>query len=68
MWFGSREGLNRYNGHQFSCFTATEEGEGLTENEIMALCGDREGSIYVQVMHDLLRYDVAGQTFHRLSV
>lgn len=66
LWFGSLEGINRYNGNSFTVFHPSQDSHGLTQNEIMAICGDKKGSIYIQALHDLIRYDVKKQTFHLL--
>ena len=66
LWFGSYEGLNRYNGQSFTVIHPSEKNTGLTQNEIMAICGDHKGSIYIQASHDLLRYDTRKQKFKTL--
>ena len=66
LWFGSLEGINRYNGHSFTVFHPSQNNDGLTQNEIMTICGDKKGSVYIQALHDLIRYDIKKQTFHRL--
>lgn len=66
LWFGTFEGLNRYNGQTFSVFHPSQDKSGLTQNEIMAIHGDRKGNIYIQALHDLVRYDLKTQQFHTL--
>lgn len=48
LWFGTFEGLNRYNGQTFSVFHPSQDKSGLTQNEIMPIHGDRKGNIYIQ--------------------
>lgn len=64
LWFGSLEGINRYNGNSFKVFHPSQSNNGLTQNEIMAICGDKKGNIYIQALHDLIRYDIKKQSFH----
>lgn len=66
LWFGSLEGINRYNGHSFTVFHPSQDEEGLAQNEIMAICGDKKGNMYIQALHDLVHYDIKKQTFRRL--
>lgn len=66
LWFGSYEGINRYNGKTFTVFHPSQDNSGLTQNEIMTICGDRKGSVYIQALHDLIRYDIKKQKFHKL--
>lgn len=66
LWFGSYEGINRYNGKMFTVFHPSQDNSGLTQNEIMTICGDRKGSVYIQALHDLVRYDIKKQQFHKL--
>lgn len=67
LWFGSLEGINRYNGHSFTVFHPSQNNEGLAQNEIMAICGDKKGNMYIQASHDLVHFDIKKQTFHRLA-
>lgn len=66
LWFGSFEGINRYNGKTFTVFHPSQDNSGLTQNEIMAICGDQKGSVYIQALHDLIRYDIKKQQFHKI--
>ena len=48
LWFGSFEGINRYNGQSVTVFNPSQDNIGLTENEIMAICGNKIGNVYIQ--------------------
>lgn len=63
MWFGSFEGLNRYNGRQITTFRPSQDNKGLTQNEIYSICGNKKGAIYLRAGHDLVKYDVSAQKF-----
>ena len=48
MWFGTREGLNRYDGQNIKLFQATEtDKNGLPSNVINKICGDDNGTLYL---------------------
>ena len=64
LWFGTYEGLNRYNGQTFTSFHPSQDGNNLTQNEIMTICGNQKGTIYIQALHDLIAYDIRKQKFH----
>jgi len=51
LWFGSFEGINRYNGQSVTVFHPSQDNIGLTENEIMAICGNKKGNVYIQALH-----------------
>ena len=42
VWLGTSEGLNRYNGKDVKIFRPSQGNEGLTNNEINKLCGDKK--------------------------
>lgn len=63
LWFGTTEGLNRYNGHGMRSFRPLQGGEGLTHNEINSLCGDKNGRMYIRSSGDLIRFDIATEKF-----
>ena len=45
MWFGTKDGLNRYDGTSFRIYK--KENSGLGKNFITALYEDREGNIWI---------------------
>ena len=47
MWFGTKDGLNRYDGTRFRIFKHSPEGSGLSSNFITALCEDADGNIWI---------------------
>ncbi len=66
MWFGSTEGLNRYNGTEIEVFRPNPHDIGLTENTIYKICGNKSGTIYLQNSYDLVRYDIHKQQFQSI--
>lgn len=63
MWFGSSEGLNRYNGKEIKIYQPSQDKEGLTHNEITELCGDGKGHIYIRSGNDLVVFDLYKERF-----
>jgi signal transduction histidine kinase/ligand-binding sensor domain-containing protein/DNA-binding response OmpR family regulator len=48
MWFGTADGLNRYDGYEFRRFRhQANNPSSLCGNDIMALCEDRAGNIWI---------------------
>ncbi len=67
MWFGSTEGLNRYNGRGIEIFRPDRKGEGLSQNTIYEICGNKNGVIYMRSDGDLIRYDIHAQKFENIQ-
>ena len=63
LWFGSSEGLNRYNGNKIDVFAPSVNGEGLTRNKIEELCGDSYGNIYIRSFSELIRFNAYTEKF-----
>lgn len=66
LWFGSFEGINRYNGQSVTVFHPSQDNIGLTENEVTAIYGNKKGNIYIQALHDLVCYNTRTQEFNKL--
>lgn len=63
MWFGSSEGLNRYDGRDITIFRPSPTNEGLTQNEINTICGNKKGIMYIRSGIDLVKYDLHKDQF-----
>ncbi|WP_294481025.1 two-component regulator propeller domain-containing protein [uncultured Bacteroides sp.] len=63
VWLGTTEGLNRYNGKDVKIFRPSLDNEGLTNNEINELCGDKKGKIYMRSGNDLIKLDIYKDQF-----
>jgi ligand-binding sensor domain-containing protein/serine phosphatase RsbU (regulator of sigma subunit) len=48
MWFGTQDGLNKYDGYNFKVYRPDPENPfSLSENNITSLCEDREGNLWI---------------------
>ena len=58
MWFGTVDGLNRFDGYTFKVYRQQEYGpDGTSSNNIISLCEDREGTLWVGSENGLYRYN-----------
>ena len=68
MWFGTKDGLNRFDGHQFRTYVynATDRNS-IIDNMILALCEDREGLIWIGTPRGICYYEPHHDHFITLS-
>lgn len=67
MWFGTQEGLNRYDGYRFTIFWHDPDNpNSLGFNSVLALMGDRNGNIWIGTfLGGLNRYNTRTGKFFR---
>ena len=64
MWFGTNDGLNRYDGYNFISFKPDPLKEGtIAGTKIMSLAEDAEGNIYAATYDGLSVYDPDSELF-----
>jgi signal transduction histidine kinase/CheY-like chemotaxis protein/ligand-binding sensor domain-containing protein len=64
MWFATKDGLNRYDGYNFTVFRHDPEvPASINDNYIHTLFEDREGRLWVGTAHGLDLFDRGTETF-----
>ena len=67
MWFGSRFGLNRYDGNQFQLYKSNaSDSSTLSDDYITALQSDRKNVLWVGTANGLNRFNPKKNTFERI--
>ena len=66
LWFGTQNGLNRYDGYSFKIYTNNpEDSLSISNNYILSIAEDRFGYLWIATENGLNRYDYQSQTFKR---
>lgn len=63
MWFGTADGLNRFDGISFRVYDSEDPRHGLRNTSISALCTDRKGCLWVGTEQGVYLYDEAKDRF-----
>lgn len=57
MWFGTRDGLNRYDGHKFTVYKHhKEDSSSIGSNDILEVVVDSEGNLWVGTSRGLSKF------------
>jgi ligand-binding sensor domain-containing protein/signal transduction histidine kinase/CheY-like chemotaxis protein/AraC-like DNA-binding protein len=65
LWFGTWEGLNRYDGYNFKAYKSSASQNSLSNNLIHSLTEDRAGNLWVGTRNGLNHYDFKKNIFTR---
>jgi ligand-binding sensor domain-containing protein/signal transduction histidine kinase/DNA-binding response OmpR family regulator len=66
MWFGTRDGLNKYDGSKFTIYrNEPNNSSSISNNDILSIEEDRTGKIWVGTYNGLNCYDPKTNTFKR---
>ena len=66
MWFGTRDGLNKYDGSRFTIYRNNpEDSLSLSNNDILSIEEDQVGNIWVGTHRGLNFYNPKNNTFRR---
>jgi ligand-binding sensor domain-containing protein len=64
MWFGTEDGLNKYDGHQFTVYKNDPENEQtLTDNLVSKIYEDSNGNLWIGTRSGLDRFERSNETF-----
>src|SRR5262249_12677005 len=68
LWFGTKDGLNRFNGYSFKVFRYDDRVKGsIGSNFIHTLCQDKQGTIWAGTDNGLYAFDAAQESFSLLT-
>ncbi|WP_420153231.1 hybrid sensor histidine kinase/response regulator transcription factor [Siphonobacter sp.] len=68
MWFGSRNGLNRFDGHTVKVFHhSVKDSLSLGSNTVYSLCEDQQQRLWVGTSRGVYWYDPRLETFQRFT-
>ena len=64
MWFGTLNGLNRYDGYEFIKYRHDpNDPHSISSDQVFSLCEDREGNLWVGTNYGLNRFDWKSESF-----
>lgn len=64
MWFGTANGLNRYDGIEFRIFKKANDNRSLSNNTINTILEDKKGNLWIGTQNGLNVFDRKTETFH----
>jgi signal transduction histidine kinase/ligand-binding sensor domain-containing protein/DNA-binding response OmpR family regulator len=67
IWFGTRQGLNRYDGNKIEQIPISPKPQDMADNTIWSIYGDGKGAIYLLADKSLLRYDLKSLSFETMT-
>jgi ligand-binding sensor domain-containing protein len=64
MWFGTYDGLNKYDGYEFTIYRHDpKDPSSLISNQIKSLYQDNEGNLWITTFSGISLYDRDGDRF-----
>lgn len=67
MWFGTRDGLNRYDGNEIKVFKPVPgDSASLSKANIRSIIGDGNGNLYLQTQGAVVKFDMKKESFRNL--
>lgn len=67
MWFGTEDGLNRFDGYRFRVFKHLQDTSSISSNFINTLFEDRTGKLWIGTSRGLNCYDPSLEKFTRIK-
>ncbi|MBN2806573.1 MAG: hypothetical protein JXR22_07925 [Prolixibacteraceae bacterium] len=69
MWFGTRNGLCRFDGYDIKTYTATDHVNSLSGNRILCMAEDTQGYLWIGTYNNgLNRYNKLTESFQRFGI
>ena len=69
MWFGTQDGLNRYDGYDFKIYKQDPRNpHSISSDLIMSIGEDRNGNLWIGTQAGLNRFDPLRQQFTRVNI
>jgi len=69
MWFGTKDGLNRYDGYNFTIFKSIPfDSTSLSNNYIESMALDKKGTLWVGTSDGLNKYDENKESFKQYRI
>jgi ligand-binding sensor domain-containing protein/signal transduction histidine kinase/CheY-like chemotaxis protein/AraC-like DNA-binding protein len=69
MWYGTSNGLNRYDGHVFKVYKMNPaDSTTLSSDNILSLFCDRSGTLWIGTSNGVNKYDPANDAFVRVPL
>lgn len=63
MWFGTWNGLNRFDGYHFTVYKADNQANSLSNNFVYSLCEDNHGNLWIGTKSGLNQFDFTHDVF-----
>lgn len=63
MWFGTWNGLNRYDGYSFRAYKREDKSQSISNNFIHAICEDKQGNLWIGTRNGLNLFDFRQERF-----
>ncbi len=68
LWFGTYDGLNKYDGYNFTVYRHSDDGASLNDNAVWSLFKDNNGNVWVGTRDGLNLYDHELDRFRRIEL
>lgn len=63
MWFGTWNGLCRYDGYNFRTFQKRDSQKSLPDNFVRAICEDQAGNLWIGTANGIIIYNLENESF-----